>query len=72
MISQNPYINCTNARLYYYDFLNEETREGIPNGALQHIEQCHNCQIEVDRLKDLLDAVEVSCDRCSGGSRHNV
>ena len=55
MISQNPYINCTNARLYYYDFLNEETREGIPNGALQHIEQCHNCQIEVDRLKDLLE-----------------
>jgi hypothetical protein len=55
MISQNPYINCTNARLYYYDFLNKETREGIPNGALQHIKQCHNCQIEVDRLKDLLE-----------------
>jgi hypothetical protein len=58
MISQNPYINCTNARLYYYDFLNEETGEGIPNGALQHIKQCRNCQIEVDRLKGLLEQAD--------------
>jgi hypothetical protein len=54
MIAHNLDINCTNARLYYYDFLNEETREGIPNGALQHIKQCRNCQTEMDRLKDLL------------------
>ena len=54
MIAHNLDINCTNARLYYYDFLNEETREGIPNGALQHIKQCRNCQTEMDKLKDLL------------------
>jgi len=54
MISHNPYINCTNARLYYYDFLNTETREGIPEGALQHIKQCRNCQTEIDSLKNLL------------------
>ena len=53
MISHNPNINCTNARLYYYDFLSKETREGIPEGALQHITQCLNCQTEMDRLKDL-------------------
>jgi len=54
MISNNPDINCTNARLYYYDFLSKETRGGIPEGALQHIKQCRNCQTEMDSLKDLL------------------
>lgn len=58
MISHNPAINCTNARLYYYDFLYTETREGIPEGALQHITQCRNCQTEMDRLKDLLIKVQ--------------
>jgi len=53
MISHNPNINCTNARLYYYDFLSKETRGGIPEGALQHITQCINCHTEMDRLKDL-------------------
>jgi hypothetical protein len=43
-----------NARLYYYDFLSRETREGIPEGALEHIKQCRNCQSEMDSLKDLL------------------
>ena len=54
MISHNPNINCTNARLYYYDFLSRETRGGIPEGAEQHIKQCRNCQTEVDSLKYLL------------------
>jgi hypothetical protein len=58
MIAHNLDINCTNARLYYYDFLNEENREGIPDGALQHIKQCRNCQAEMDRLKDLLVKAE--------------
>jgi hypothetical protein len=53
MISHNPDINCTNARLYYYDFLSKETRRGIPEGALQHITQCQNCQTEMDNLKGL-------------------
>jgi hypothetical protein len=58
MIAHNLDINCTNARLYYYDFLSEETREGIPNGALQHIKHCRNCQTEMDRLKDLLEQAD--------------
>ena len=58
MISHNPDLNCTNARLYYYDFLNKETRRGIPEGALQHIKQCPNCQTEMDSLKDLLVKVD--------------
>ncbi|HCO93029.1 MAG TPA: hypothetical protein DIU00_03610 [Phycisphaerales bacterium] len=53
MIFNNHDINCTNARLYYYDFLSREKRDGIPAGALDHITQCLNCQSEVDRLKGL-------------------
>ena len=58
MISHNPDSNCTNARLYYYDFLSQESREGIPKGALEHIQQCRNCQSEMDSLKDLLVKVD--------------
>ena len=65
MISHNPDINCTNARLYYYDFLSKETRIGIPEGALQHITQCLNCQTEMDRLKDLF----VQADEGFGSER---
>jgi hypothetical protein len=41
--------------LYYYDFLSKQTREGIPEGAVQHIKHCRNCQTEMDSLKDLLE-----------------
>ncbi|MFC1793532.1 hypothetical protein ACFL3Q_08110 [Planctomycetota bacterium] len=58
MISHNPVINCANARLYYYDFLSKETREGIPEDAVQHIKQCRNCQTEMDGLKNLLVKVD--------------
>jgi len=58
MISHNSELNCTNARLYYYDFLSKETREGIPEGTLQHIKQCRHCQSEMDSLKDLLVKVD--------------
>ena len=58
MISHNPDSNCTNARLYYYDFLSEETREGIPEGALQHIKKCRICQSEMDSLKELFEKAD--------------
>lgn len=54
MISHNPETNCTDARLYYYDFLQEENKGSIPEDAMLHIEQCRNCLAEIDRLKDLL------------------
>jgi len=69
MISHNPDINCTNARLYYYDFLSKETRGGIPEGAVQHIKQCRNCHTEMDRLKDLLVKADDKSD--SKQSRKN-
>lgn len=54
MISQNPYSNCMSARLYYYDFLHEETKADIPECTLNHIIHCPDCQAEINRLDTLL------------------
>jgi hypothetical protein len=54
MIAHNPYSNCTDARLYYYDYLSEETRAAIPESMLAHITQCWDCQAEIDRLGVML------------------
>jgi len=66
MISHNPYSNCTNARLYYYDFLIEKTRAGIPESALYHINECGDCQAEIERL----EAVLVHVEENAGSERH--
>jgi hypothetical protein len=62
MILQNPHSNCTTARLYYYDFLSERTRSGIPESALYHIEDCCNCQSEIERLEVLLAHADENAD----------
>jgi ssDNA-binding Zn-finger/Zn-ribbon topoisomerase 1 len=54
MISQNPYSNCMSARLYYYDFLSEENKEGIPESTLNHILNCPDCRAEIKRLEAIL------------------
>jgi hypothetical protein len=66
MISQNPHSNCTSARLYYYDFLSERTRQGIPETALYHIKLCHDCQAEIERLEILL----AHADENAGSEQH--
>ena len=54
MISQNPYSNCMSARLYYHDFLREESKKAIPESTLHHIINCPDCQAEICRLESLL------------------
>ena len=54
MISVNPNSNCTEARLYYYDFLSEESKGNIPQSTLGHIAECRHCQDEINRLEALL------------------
>jgi len=54
MISVNPNSNCTDARLYYYDFLSEEAKGNIPQSTLGHINECRHCQDEINRLEALL------------------
>ena len=63
MISHNPHSNCTNARLYYYDFLSEQTRTGIPESTLNHIAQCWDCQAEIDRLETMFACADQSTER---------
>lgn len=63
MISHNPYSNCTTARLYYYDFLSEQTRESIPESTLDHIAECWDCQAEIDRLEMMLAYADQSTER---------
>lgn len=63
MISHNPYSNCTTARLYYYDFLSEQTRTGIPESTLDHIAECWDCQAEIDRLEMMFARVDQHTER---------
>jgi len=58
MIAHNPYTDCVNARPYYYDFLSKQTRGGIPQGALEHMSRCTDCQGEIDRLKNLFERLD--------------
>lgn len=62
MISHNPYSNCTHARLYYYDFLSEQTRGSIPESTLDHITQCWDCQAEIDRLELLFTRLDQNAE----------
>jgi len=50
------------ARVYYYDFLREETRKDIPHGALEHMTQCEDCRVEIDRLKEVLERLDNKID----------
>jgi hypothetical protein len=54
VILANPDSNCNDARLYYYDFLREETKADVPPRALEHIRQCWRCKDEISRLEGLL------------------
>jgi len=51
MISSNGNPMCEQAKLYYYDYLNDPTRENIPADSLAHIDQCRFCRTELERLQ---------------------
>lgn len=54
MVALNPNKSCLNARPYYYDFLYDKNREGIPESVSEHIIQCQRCREEIKRLNKLL------------------
>ncbi len=61
MIAPKHNSLCGEAKLYYYDFLHDESRELIPESILNHIEQCQHCQEQINQLKVVLsqtDAIE--------------
>lgn len=59
MIRENATSGCARGRLYYYDFLEEETRRHIPQELLRHIATCGHCRAEVDRLRAMLVGSDV-------------
>jgi hypothetical protein len=69
MIAPNPNTGCFGARLYYFDFLEEETRANVPEAVSEHIAECEYCQEEISRLGDVLTSasatVESEQDRCT-------
>ncbi|MHC4759610.1 MAG: hypothetical protein ACYTE8_13250 [Planctomycetota bacterium] len=45
---------CELARPYYYEYLYEESKMNIPSDISEHINQCKQCQDEIQRLKSIL------------------
>ena len=58
MIAPNYNPLCVEAKLYYYDFLRDESRELIPESIVNHMEQCQHCQEQISHLKDVLSQAE--------------
>ena len=50
MIAHNDLL-CKQAKSYYYDFLYGESCELIPEHIISHIENCQQCQKQVNQLK---------------------
>jgi len=58
MIAPKNNSSCGEAKLYYYDFLHDESRELIPESIVSHMEQCQHCQEQISYLKDVLSQTE--------------
>lgn len=54
MISPDLKSDCTDARLYYHDFLGDQTKGNIPKDILGHITRCRHCQNQISRLESIL------------------
>ena len=54
MIAPNSNFPCRKAELYYYDLLHGESLEPIPEPIIDHIEQCQNCQEQINQLNKSL------------------
>lgn len=58
MIAPNRNSLCGEAKLYYYDFLSDESRGLIPESISDHIEQCQHCQEQINQLKVVLSQTD--------------
>lgn len=53
MIAPNN-IQCRQIEPYYYDFLQTESHDLVPQFVVDHIGCCQNCQEQVNRLREIL------------------
>lgn len=47
-------LNCKPAQLCYYDLLDTETAESVPEDVREHVDSCADCQSDMSQLKDVL------------------
>ena len=57
MIAPNHNSICEEAKLYYYDFLCDESRGLIPESIIDHIGPCQQCQEQINQLKVVLSQI---------------
>jgi hypothetical protein len=60
MIAENLRIECENTRQYYYDCLDGQCKEKIPQAVQTHVSQCRFCREEIHCLDQVM-----SCDSSS-------
>ncbi len=58
MSAPNHNSLCGEAKLYYYDFLHDESRELIPESIVNHMEQCQHCQEQISHFKGVLSQAD--------------
>jgi len=58
MIAFDPNSLCREAKIYYYDFLYNESRKAIPQRFVKHMEHCTNCQRSINGLVAALSEAE--------------
>lgn len=58
MVAANLNSLCEEAELYYYDFILGKGHELIPEHIIEHINQCQNCQKQLNELKVALSQAD--------------
>lgn len=58
MIAPDCNLLCGEAKLYYYDFLCDESRRLIPGSIINHIQQCRQCNERINQLKVMLSQTD--------------
>ncbi|MBN2270302.1 MAG: hypothetical protein JXN61_06795 [Sedimentisphaerales bacterium] len=58
MIALNPNSLCLEAEPHYYDFIFSRADEPIPEDIVRHIENCHTCKEQLNRLKYALSQID--------------
>ncbi len=73
MILWNSESGCEEAQAYYYDWMDEQCRDEIPQRVQQHVGHCAHCQEEICSLEDALKSPSTSDpEAISHGSKVNA
>ncbi|KPL22531.1 MAG: hypothetical protein AMJ75_07925 [Phycisphaerae bacterium SM1_79] len=54
MIAPNPHLLCEEAKLYYFELLDNESDAFVPELIIDHVGRCQHCQEQISRLKGAL------------------